>query len=87
MKVISNQRGQGLIEYLILVALIAVGSIVLLRSVGQNLNARYADVVHALGGQVEGSRKASSVSENMYRKRDLRDFAQGVVQKDDGGSK
>lgn len=76
---IQNERGQTLIEYLIIVALVGVGSIALMRAVSQNINAKFAGVVHALGGTVEGSRTAQKVSENMYRKRDLRDFVSGTV--------
>ena len=75
----GNQRGQTLIEYLIIVALVGVGSIALMRAVSQNINTRFADVVYALGGQVDGDRNASKVSENMYRKRSLKDFVNGSV--------
>ena len=76
---VRNQSGQALIEYLIIVALVGVGSIALMRAVSQNINARFANVVHALGGTVEGNRTASEVSSNMYRKRDMKDFAQGTL--------
>lgn len=82
-KTLHSQKGQSLVEYLIIVAIVGVGSIALMRAVGQNLNARFADVVYSLGGTVEGNRKASDVSTHMYRKRDLRDFAQGTVTKSD----
>lgn len=74
-----SQKGQSLVEYLIIVAIVGVGSIGLMRALGQNLNTRFADVVYSLGGKVEGNRKASDVSTHMYRKRDLKDFAQGTV--------
>lgn len=38
-KTIRSQKGQSLVEYLIIVAIVAVGSIALMRAVGQNLNA------------------------------------------------
>ena len=78
-KPIHNQRGQTLIEYLIIVALVGVGSVALMRSVSQNINARFANVVYALGGKVEGDRQASEVSSNAYRKRDLKDFVNGTI--------
>jgi pilus assembly protein Flp/PilA len=77
----NNQRGQTLVEYLIIVALVGVGSIALMRAVSQNINARFADVVLALGGNVEGGREAAEVSSNMYRKRDMKDFVNGTVNK------
>lgn len=81
---IHNQKGQTLIEYLIIVALVGVGSIALMRAVSQNINAKFAGVVHALGGTVEGDRKASAVSENMYRKRDMKDFVAGAIKSKNG---
>lgn len=85
-KPIQNQKGQTLIEYLIIVALVGVGSIALMKAVGQNINAKFAGVVYALGGTVEGDRKASTVSENMYRNRDMRDFVNGTLTKKNNGS-
>lgn len=76
---VKNQKGQALIEYLIIVALVGVGSIALMRAVSQNINTRFADVVHALGGKVQGNRDAAEVSAHMYRKRDLTDFVNGTV--------
>ena len=80
---LKNQSGQALIEYLIIVALVGVGSIALMRAVSQNINARFANVVQSLGGKVEGNRTAAEVSSNMYRKRDMKDFAQGTLDRDD----
>jgi Flp pilus assembly pilin Flp len=76
---LRNQKGQTLIEYLIIVALVGVGSIALMRAVSQNINAKFAGIVHALGGTVEGNRTAATVTENMYRKRDMKDFVNGAV--------
>jgi Flp pilus assembly pilin Flp len=84
---VKNQKGQALIEYLIIVALVGVGSIALMRAVSQNINARFANVVHALGGKVEGKRNASEVTSNMYRKRDLRDFVEGSLDAQDSKNK
>lgn len=81
-----SQKGQSLVEYLIIVAIVGVGSIGLMRALGQNLNTRFADVVYALGGKVEGNRKAADVSTHMYRKRDLKDFVQGSVTGSGSGS-
>jgi pilus assembly protein Flp/PilA len=81
MKLVRNQKGQTLIEYLIIVALVGVGSVTLMRAVGQNINSRFADVVYALGGTVEGNRDAAAVSTHMYRKRDMKDFVNGSIDK------
>lgn len=78
-KYLNNQKGQTLIEYLIIVALVGVGSVALMRSVGQNVNAQFAQVVHALGGEVEGNRRAAKVSANAYKKKDLKNFVSGSI--------
>lgn len=68
-----------MIEYVILVALIGVGSIVMVRAVSQNINTRLATIVKGLGGQVEGKREAQRVDESMYRKKDLGNFLSGSL--------
>jgi len=79
MKILKNKKGQSLVEYLVIVAIVGVGSIAIMRSVGQNIQARFANVVHALGGNVEGDRTAAAVKSSSYKKRDLKDFARGTV--------
>jgi Flp pilus assembly pilin Flp len=78
-KLIGNNKGQSLVEYLIIVALVGVGAMAVMRSVGQNVNVQFAKVVKALGGEVQGNTKASAVTEKMYQKRDLRNFVRGAT--------
>jgi pilus assembly protein Flp/PilA len=78
-KITNNQKGQSLVEYLILVALVAVSSIAIVRSVGQNIQAKFADVAHSMGATVEGNREAAPVSSEQYRKKDFRDFLSGSL--------
>lgn len=73
------QRGQSLVEYLIIVALVGVGAISIMRSVGQNVNVQFAKVAKALGGDVQGSPKASPITESMYNRRDLKNFMGGAL--------
>jgi len=76
---IKNKKGQGLIEYLIIVAIVAVGSIAVIKTVGANLNVQFANIAQALGGN--GSRKidAYEVTDSLYKKRDLGSFFEGSV--------
>ncbi len=71
-----NNKGQGLIEYLIIVALIAVATIGIVRVVGQNVSVQYANISRALGGQ-SYQLQADKPEEKMYKKKDLGDFLQG----------
>jgi pilus assembly protein Flp/PilA len=78
-KNLSNQNGQGLVEYLIIVALIAVGSIAVMSAVGASVQSKFAQVAESLGAQVRGKVQAPVVSEKSYRKKDLKDFMEGSL--------
>jgi Flp pilus assembly pilin Flp len=77
-QILKNQRGQTLIEYLIIVALVGVGSIALVRAVANNVNYRFGSVVKALGGTVETSGSAKEVSASMLKNHDMKNFLNGV---------
>lgn len=72
-----GERGQGLVEYLILVALISVATIAVVRVVGQALNSKLASVAYALQGQRKKP-AVDSIPEAHLKKRDLSDFMNGV---------
>ena len=48
-----NQRGQALIEYLVIVALVVVASIGIMSVIGQNIRTQFANVSNALRGRPE----------------------------------
>ena len=74
-----NSSGQGLVEYLILVALMAVASIAILRVLKQTVNAKLASVTYALQGKKK-SVSVETVEESFHDKKDLGDFFNGVGQ-------
>lgn len=78
-KLIKNHRGQGLIEYLIIVAIVAIGSISVIKVVGANLDVQFANIAQALGGNGSQKKRAHEVTDNMYKKRDLGNFFEGSV--------
>jgi len=47
---IRNESGQGMTEYIIIVALIAIAAIAVITFFGQNLRALFAASANALGG-------------------------------------
>tara|TARA_Y100001934_G_C12308373_1_gene753640 strand:+ start:628 stop:879 length:252 start_codon:yes stop_codon:yes gene_type:complete len=51
MKNRKNQRGQGMTEYIIIVALIAVGAIAVVTIFGDNIRALFGSSANALVGQ------------------------------------
>lgn len=76
---LKNNKGQGLIEYLIIVAIVAVGSIAIIKTVGGNVNTQFANVANALGNNQSRKIDSHAVTESMYKKRDLSDFFEGSV--------
>lgn len=77
-KVINNQRGQGLVEYLIIVAIMAVATIGIMRVVGQNTSAQFANVAYALQGRENTARK-EQVQTRDVQKKDLSNFMNGAA--------
>ena len=76
----KKQRGQGLIEYLILVALMGVATIGVIRVLNQTIKSRFAQAVYALQGKPKRV-KMDSLKERDYKKSDLSDFMNGSASK------
>jgi Flp pilus assembly pilin Flp len=76
---IHNKKGQGLIEYLIIVAIVAVGSIAVIKVVGANLDVQFANVALALGGTEARKKDAVEVTDSLYKKRDFSNFFEDSV--------
>lgn len=79
MSVWRNSRGQSVIEYVILVALVGVASMGMVRLLQKSVKVNLANVVHAL--QSDGRRKESHerISEEDVRKSDFSDFMNGAA--------
>lgn len=78
MKSLKNQRGQALIEYLILVALMGVAAIGIVRSLNQTVNAKFATVTYALQGSKKRRATVDAVEKEHFKKRDLSSFMNGA---------
>jgi Flp pilus assembly pilin Flp len=72
-----HQKGQSLVEYLVIVALVAVGGIGVMRVVGQSINVSFARVAKALGANASGKIENAEVRETNYSKKSLRNFMTG----------
>jgi len=74
--ILKNNQGQGLIEYLVIVALIAVAAIGIVQTLQKTVNTQFTNVTNAIGGQNMKSKaiKIEEVGEAEYRKRGLNDF-------------
>ncbi len=81
-KLLKNQKGQGLIEYLIIVAIIGVASMAIMRTVGGNMKVKYADIVDSLSGNEQAAnnaRRTFSVDRESIQKSDMSNFMKGSI--------
>lgn len=79
---LRNNSGQSLIEYLILVALMAVATIGIVRVMGQTVSAKFATITHALQGRTKSVR-TERIDDVHHKNKDLGDFFHGSATKDD----
>ncbi len=77
-KLAFNKKGQGLIEYLMLVALIAVATLGVVRVVGHNLSKKYENINRALGAKKQTELQAENASDSFIEQKDLSNFLDGA---------
>lgn len=78
-KILTNQRGQGLTEYLIIVALVAVASIGLVRVVGGNVGVQFGNIANALTGKGTSKQiQGTTVSKKDTDAKNLSNFMTGA---------
>jgi Flp pilus assembly pilin Flp len=71
---LKNQKGQGLIEYLILVALIAVTTIGVIKVVGKNVATQYENINRAMGAKKSNQLAIANATDNSLKQKDLSNF-------------
>jgi len=76
--IIDNFKGQSLIEYLIIVALIAVTTLGMIKAVGTNISIHFANIAKALGGDSSNDIKPIRVQADQVSSRDLHDYMKGA---------
>ncbi|OQW49040.1 MAG: hypothetical protein A4S09_12775 [Proteobacteria bacterium SG_bin7] len=79
---LKNAKGQGLIEYLVITALIAVACIGVMRVLGNTISVQFANITKGLQGE-SGKVKTEKIEERHYKKRDLSDFMTGTANRDE----
>ena len=75
----KKEGGQSLIEYLVLVAIVAIGSLAVLRVLGKNLHVQLGNVARVLAGEESSQIKGEKVRGKHYGKRDFSNFMRGAV--------
>lgn len=74
----SQQRGQAIAEYLILTALIAIGSIAIIQVISKNLKVGLASVSDALQGKTSSQRQGVDAEEKHFKMNDMGDFNNAI---------
>jgi len=74
----AARAGQGMVEYMILVALIAAGTLGVVRVVGYNIGVQYENINRALGAKNSNQLQVQNADQGVLNKKDLSDFLQGV---------
>lgn len=75
----QKQKGQGLVEYLIIVAIMGVASISVVRILSGNLRSQFANVANALGTNQTQKIDSKTAGKSTYEDKDLSNFFQGSV--------
>jgi len=81
---LKSQKGQGLIEYLIIVALIAIASMAIMRVMSQTVQAKFAKITQVLqGGNNSVDIRVETIQEQHFKKKDMNDFFYGTRRQDE----
>ncbi len=75
---IKNQKGQALMEYLILVCLMGVACVGMVRLLQSTVNVNFANAVNALQGGSSRKIAHEKVEDNDTKKKDFSDFMRGT---------
>ncbi len=78
MKVHKNQKGQSLIEYLIIVALVAVSALGMVKAVGTNITIHFANIAKALAGKEETAITPVQVKFDKKKNTDLSNYMESA---------
>lgn len=84
-KHITNQRGQGMVEYLVIVCFVGIASIGLMRVVGQNIKARFGDISAALGANTKHA-TLEAADAGAFKKNDFTNFMKGAKSRKSGSA-
>lgn len=75
---LKNNKGQGLIEYMVIVALMAIATMGIMRVLSQTTSGKIAKITQALqGGKASVQVDFERVDKSDFRKKDMSDFFRG----------
>jgi pilus assembly protein Flp/PilA len=79
MSLLRNSRGQSLIEYVILVALVGVATIGMVRILQSTVKVNFANIVHGLQSDPKRRESFEKIEASDFNKSDFTDFTNGAA--------
>lgn len=75
---LKNNKGQSLVEYMVIVAIMAVATMGLMRILSQTTSGKLATITQSLqGGQAHINVKFEKIDQSDIKKKDMSDFFEG----------
>mgnify|MGYP003479388521 CR=1 FL=1 len=73
----SRSKGQGLVEYLIIVSIVAVGAIGIVKVISQNMRFHFTQVAEALGSRSPERPQKGEIRKSHFESKDFNNFWEG----------
>ncbi len=73
---LRGRKGQGMTEYIIIVALIAIAAIGVVSLFGDNIRALFATSANALAGDQKASAETKKAKKALYKHKSMKDFGE-----------
>ena len=73
---LRGRKGQGMTEYIIIVALIAIAAIGVVSLFGDNIRALFATSANALAGNENAKAKTNEAKAKLYQHRGMKNFGE-----------
>lgn len=77
--ILKNQKGQGLIEYLLLVALMAIATMGVVSLLNHSMRGKFVQVIDAIQGRESSRVRFEAPEDSDYKKKDMSSFMQGAA--------
>ncbi len=75
-RLLKNKKGQGMVEYIIVIALVMIAAIGIISLFGKNIRALFAGAVDALGGNTNVSVETHEAAQ--VQDKNLKDFGENL---------
>jgi pilus assembly protein Flp/PilA len=74
---LKNRTGQGLVEYLIIVSIVAVGAIGIVKVISQNMRFHFTQVAESLGSHAPERPQKGEIRKTHFESKDFSNFWEG----------